>query len=98
MPDGPCFEKVLMMINKNKEPERKRNFKDFTCREDYCEPTTTFSGGSKSPGRNERDFSKSENHAFLNNQSINRQMLMSKLCSLLPAMGKTENLRHCDLF
>ena len=93
MPDEQYFEKVLeMMINKNKEPERKVNFKVFTCREDYCAPTITFLGQSKSPGRNQMGFGKSENHVLLNNQSINRQELMWKLCSLLPAKGKTENL------
>ncbi len=79
------------MINKNKEPERKTNLKVFTCREGYCESTAAFSGQTKSPERNQRGSGKSENHALLNNQSINRQVLMSKLCSLLPAMGKSEN-------
>ena len=93
MPDEPCFEKVLaIMINKNEEPERKGNVKVFTCRESHCAPSTTFSGRSKSQGRNQRGFGKSKNHILLNNQSINRKASMSKLCSLLPAMGKTENL------
>ena len=93
MPGEQCFDKVLeIIINKNMEPERKPHFKVFTCREGYSAPTTTFLGRSKSPGRKQRGFSKSENHVLLNNQSINRQLLMSKLCELLLKMGKTENL------
>ena len=60
------------MINENKEPERTVHFKVFTGREGYYAPTTTFSGRSRSPGRNQKGFGKSENSVLLNNQSINQ--------------------------